>query len=272
MKRLYHQILEDQPEPTSYFRSDRRKSGEPVDLQIDWNYDRNDEGKVTGLISIITDITERKKAEEELKKHHDNLEDLVIERTKALENNNKELIDAMALANKMKVKAESANKAKSEFLANMSHELRTPMHGILSFARFGLNKIDIVPKEKLVHYYSQIFESGNRLMLLLNDLLDLSKLEAGRVEYQLRKQDFMSVENAIIQEFSTMIKEKKLVYEFLHSDVETTAVFDPQKITQVFRNLLSNAIKFTPNGKKITVSIKKSEIENAGDGSLSCGL
>ncbi|NJL60430.1 MAG: PAS domain S-box protein [Desulfobacteraceae bacterium] len=78
--------------------------------------------------------------------------------------------------------AEAANQAKNDFLANMSHEIRTPMHGILSFANFGIRKLDSVPKEKLLYYFQQIYNSGNRLMSLLNDLLDISKIEAGQLK------------------------------------------------------------------------------------------
>ena len=85
--------------------------------------------------------------------------------------------------------AEAANHSKSEFLANMSHELRTPMHSILSFARFGLEKVanDDLSKDKLNKYLSRIEQSGERLLSLLNNLLDLSKLDVGKFPFNPQK-------------------------------------------------------------------------------------
>ncbi|MBU3917605.1 response regulator, partial [bacterium] len=96
--------------------------------------------------------------------------------------------------------AEKANAAKSEFLANMSHELRTPMHAILSFSKFGIRKVKTVPLEKLYHYFSQINTAGNRLLALLNDLFDLSKLESGTLKYQMESNDIKSIIDAEISD------------------------------------------------------------------------
>src|SRR5207245_7746228 len=82
-----------------------------------------------------------------------------------------------------KERAEAANLAKSEFLANMSHELRTPLHGILSFAGFGIKRSAALPPEKLADYFSKIEQSGRVLLALLNDVLDLAKLEASKMSF-----------------------------------------------------------------------------------------
>ncbi len=261
VQKQFFQNLKEQPEPTPYYLSNRKKNGDIIDLQLDWNFEFNEEGEVTGIISIVTDITKRKKAEEELEKHREHLEELVIERTRELRINNEELRKAIALATELKVKAEAANTAKSEFLSNMSHELRTPMHGILSFARLGINKIDSAPKEKLHRYFQQIHNSGNRLMDLLNDLLDLSKLEAGKMVYHMEMHDLKSFVNIIVQEFSSVISEKNLILEVVDPKISTRAAFDTSKISQVIRNLISNAAKFTSEGKKITVCFEDAEIE-----------
>jgi signal transduction histidine kinase len=150
-----------------------------------------------------------------------------------------------------KLNADRANQSKSEFLANMSHELRTPMHAILSFAGMGQEKaLDATP-EKLQQYFSRISESGQRLLALLNDLLDLSKLEAGAVQCHFKSNRLTKIVNTVLQEMSGLIKENGVIVEHESADVEAKAVCDSEKIIQVVRNLLSNAVKFTPTGKSI---------------------
>jgi signal transduction histidine kinase len=117
-----------------------------------------------------------------------------------------------------------------------------------------MKRIDKVPKEKLLHYFEQINASATRLMVLLNDLLDLSKLEAGRMDYQMKKGDVRQVVNTTLSELSMTIREKGLLLEVVEPKVSTEATFDSLKIGQVIHNLVSNAIKFTPPGKRITIS------------------
>jgi len=156
---------------------------------------------------------------------------------------------------KAKEAAESANEAKSEFLANMSHEFRTPMNAILNYSKFGISKIDKASKEDTLRYFKQIKKSGERLMPLINDLLDLSKLEAGRMSYQLEKKDVYKVVYSIISELTPLFTNKEISYEITNdNDVSTIAFIDYRKISQVVRNLLANAINYTPAGKKIRVS------------------
>lgn len=154
--------------------------------------------------------------------------------------------------------AESANKARSEFLANMSHELRTPLHGILSFAKFGEKKWDKVDREKLRDYFAKIINSGDILLRLLNDLLDLAKLEAGKMQCSFREARLSPLVQVTLEEFAQLAMERDLDIAFVDSMDPATphAVFDPERIQQVVRNLLSNAIKFSPGGGKITVTIE----------------
>ena len=163
---------------------------------------------------------------------------------------------AMALQNLKKAKeiAESANKTKSEFLSNISHEVRTPMHQILSYSQFGVKKIDKVDKEKLLHYFLKIGVIGSNVLALLNDLLDLSKTESGKFDYDMRKQDLKPIIQNVSNEFIPLISEKDLFLEIENNNLPLQIVCDGSKIGQVIRNLLSNAIKFTEKGKKINIS------------------
>lgn len=158
-----------------------------------------------------------------------------------------------------KQQAEQANKSKSVFLANISHELRTPMHGILSFARFGQQKIDTVDKERLKSYFDEISDCGARLMSLLNDLLDLSKLEAGKATYNMRNSNLIDVLDTVQSEMQAFAEEKQLKIEISKPNDQIIAEFDPEKILQVLRNIISNAIKFSNEGSTINISVNTNE-------------
>jgi len=135
----------------------------------------------------------------------------------------------------------------------MSHELRTPLHGILSFSNLGVKKHTTARSDKLLQYFNRINASGNRLLALLNDLLDLSKLEAGKMVLDIKPTSLMEVLEARINEQSALIKEKQLnlIWDKQASDIEVN--IDVARIGQVVTNLLSNAFKFTPEGKKIHI-------------------
>ena len=190
---------------------------------------------------ILRDITQLKAAEDMVKAQNRNLEKTVQQRTSELES-------------ALKV-AEKANQTKSEFLANMSHELRTPMHGILSYAKFGIKRLEKVPLEKLGTYFEQINQSGERLLLLLNDLLDLSKLESGKMAIECAKNDLYKVADNCVQEQAAWIQEKALTLNLVCPSGRIYGQFDAAKIGQVISNLLSNAIKFSPEKTEITMRI-----------------
>ncbi|MCB1852704.1 MAG: PAS domain S-box protein [Gammaproteobacteria bacterium] len=189
---------------------------------------RDIDGNVVGILGTYEDITTRKQAEEQLKLS--------------------------------KMMAQRANEAKSTFLANVSHELRTPMHAILSFSAMGVEKTESAPREKLHRYFSNIHDSGSRLLALVNDLLDLSKLEAGRMLFEKQDNDLRRVAETACNELEEMLDEKNLTVSIEDTAIDTDACFDKDRILQVMYNLLSNAIKFSPEGRHIGISFGATEL------------
>jgi len=153
--------------------------------------------------------------------------------------------------------AEDASAAKSEFLANMSHELRTPLHGILSFARFGVNKHESADSQKLLLYFQRIETAGQTLLRLLNSLLDLSKLEAHAVTVECERLSLKSLLTDVADEFAAIVRERELSLEVTADDPEVKIWADPEKLSQVVRNLVGNAVKFTPPGGKVHIAVEE---------------
>ena len=193
------------------------------------------------IIAAYVDITERKLAEDALRRYSDVMENTVAARTRELR-----------LA---KEAAEAANRTKSEFLANMSHELRTPMHAILSFSRLGTTRIASGPgaAEKVAHYLDRITASGQRLLNLLNDLLDLSRLEAGRMNYSFARRDLVEVTLSVVAELVVVAREKGVRIQADLGPEPVPCWADADRLGQVIRNVLGNAIKFTPAGGQVRI-------------------
>jgi len=142
--------------------------------------------------------------------------------------------------------AEDANKAKSEFLANMSHEIRTPMNAILGFSEIMLNTID---DEQNKSYIQAVLTSGRTLLSLINDILDLSKIEAGQLVINPEAVRLQTIFNEMEQLFKAKVEEKRLTYRF-HCDanIPKILVIDDVRLRQILFNLVGNAIKFTRQG------------------------
>ncbi len=171
--------------------------------------------------SIVRDSTVRKRLEEDLAKQRD--------------------------------RAEEASRLKSEFLASISHELRTPLHAILSYADFGLERSDHAERERLKRYFFEIQDSGALLLTLINDLLDLSRIEAGKMLY---RRSALTV-GVVIDDACyrvTQLAEAKQISLHSQSIPKDWLVYgDYEMLLRVFINLLGNAIKFTPQGGRVEV-------------------
>jgi len=153
-----------------------------------------------------------------------------------------------------KRKAESTNRTKSEFLANMSHELRTPLNHIIGFTELIVDKNFGGLNDTQEEYLNDVLTSSRHLLSLINDILDLSKVEAGKLELNLTEVDL----RGLLENGLTMIKEKSLKHGIKISldvnGIPDTIQADERKLRQIFYNLLSNAVKFTPDGGEIRVA------------------
>lgn len=193
------------------------------------------------VVWLARDVSARKLAEIELRQARDYLVEQVALQT----------ADLVAA----KEKADAANLAKTQFLSNMSHELRTPMHAILSFARLGLDKAEQATPDKLKRYFSNIADSGERMLALVNDLLDVTRLESGKMAFSLTEQPLKPLIESIMVELDELAKRQALQVVLQTDGTEPVFGFDRLRIGQVIRNLLSNAIKFSREHEQVLIEL-----------------
>ncbi len=164
--------------------------------------------------------------------------------------------DAFYQSETLTKKLTQANRLKSEFLTNMSHELRTPMHHIANYSHIGIKRIN-TDKEKVLKCFENVISANNRMMVLVDNLFDLSRLETGKIEYSFEEIDVFRMINDSISKFSQELEEKELSILMDQPDVSYKIACDQFRINQVIQNLLSNSIKFSPKNKNIAVLFGK---------------
>ena len=173
---------------------------------------------------------------------------------KQLRENNASLEEARHLAEQSFHVAEEANKAKSTFLSNMSHDIRTPMNAIIGFTTLAVSNID--NREKVKDYLSKILSSSQHLLSLINDVLDMSRIESGKINLEETEANLSDILHDIKTIISGQIHAKQLELYMDVMDVTDEDVFcDKTRLNQVLLNLLSNAIKFTPAGGTVSVRV-----------------
>lgn len=219
----------------------------------------DDKGSLCNYLQVRQDITETKRAEEELRRYHEHLEEQVQQRTA-------ELILARDAA-------EAANRAKSVFLASMSHELRTPLNAILGFS--NLMRQDPSISRTQTENLDIINRSGEHLLTLINDVLDMAKIEAGRLQIEHKVFDLGALVRDVVDMMQIRAQEKNLKLILDQSSAFPRYIKgDEARLRQVLINLVGNAVKFTDNGgvtvrlgvKENTVSHLLIEVEDTGCG------
>lgn len=197
----------------------RHGDGSRRDTRIAKAAIEDEHGRVTGVLSILMDVSEFREAERATREARD--------------------------------AAEEASRAKSEFVANMSHELRTPLQSILGFAELGMLRGRTQPK--LAEMFEDIHLAGKRMLTLVNDLLEVSKLESTVGTFHLERIDLRGVVRPVIRELEPLLERSHLMMDVDMSDTPLVAKADPLRFQQVIRNVVANAIKFSPPGSTITL-------------------
>ena len=219
----------------------RNKKGKLTDVLLNGSVFKDDEGNVLGVVIVARDITEQKRIVRESNKAK-----LAAEL-------------AAAIAEEAKTRAESATqiaqhavKSKQQFLSNMSHEIRTPMNAIIGFTKVLL-RTDLTEKQQ--EYLNAIEMSGNSLIVLINDILDLAKVDAGKMTFEKIPFNMASSISAMLHLFEPKIQEKNLILVKKYDNkIPKVLIGDSVRLHQIILNLVSNAVKFTSKGK-ITVSV-----------------
>lgn len=204
-----------------------------------------EDGVTRAVLGVGIDITERKKADDELRRYHDHLEDLVKERTSEL-----------AVA---KEKAEESDRLKSAFLATMSHELRTPLNSIIGFSGVLLQGLAGPLNEEQQKQMGMVCRSAEHLLALINDVLDISKIESGQLTFSIETFDLGASLASLVRSAAPLAEKRGLSLEHEISPSVGEVTTDRRRVEQIVLNLLSNAIKFTERGSVRLVA-------TAGDG------
>jgi len=225
----------------------RHKNGKLTDVLFNGSVYKDGRGNVLGVVIVARDVTEQKRIATELTEAK-----VAAELATAVAEEAKRKAESAALI------AEDAVKAKQQFLSNMSHEIRTPMNAIIGFTKVVL-KTELSEKQK--EYLNAIKISGDALIVLINDILDLAKVDAGKMTFEQTPFKLASSISAMLHLFEPKIQEKNLtLIKEYDKNIPKVLSGDPVRLHQIILNLVSNAVKFTTAGKiTVKVQLKKEE-------------
>jgi PAS domain S-box-containing protein len=224
-----------------------RKDGRVIWISENARAVRDEEGRVLYFEGTVVDVTERKLAEGSLRRNRDELESRVRDRTLELARINQALEEEVAVRKRAEEAAAAANRAKSAFLASMSHEIRTPMNAILGYAQ--VLERDPTLRASQREALQTVLSSGNHLLELIDDVLDISKIEAGRVELRPTEFELDGLLRDVAGMFRQRCRQKSIALRVEDMSGESRRVIgDERKLRQVLINLMGNAVKFTDHG------------------------
>lgn len=219
----------------------QHKNGHLIDVSVSTAALLDEYGYVSSFMAMFTDISVRKQAQQALKQEKLHLAQRVEERTLELQQVNQKLAQS--------------SKLKDEFLANISHELRTPLNSILGVSEALLEGIYGELVDKQPQFISQIYQSGEHLLALINDVLDVSKIEAGKLSLQCSDTDIITLCEENIEIIKNIAYKKQISISSSFNITKTHLFIDHKRVKQILLNLLTNAIKFTPEQGNIGLSV-----------------
>jgi PAS domain S-box-containing protein len=213
----------EQPPPTPYYSLSRKKTGENIDIQIDWTYLRDERGCLTGYLSIVSDITERRQAERETRR--------------ALE------------------KEREVNQLKTDFINIASHEFRTPLTVILGSIRFLLKRYDRLSDERRFEHFQRIREAGTRLQESIEEMLTIGRTDSGRLNPDPRPIDLDRFGRELIEEIRVG-SDNDRIFSLRVDHLPETVSLDRKLLHHILTNLLFNAVKYSPKETCIDLAIE----------------
>ncbi|UCG14258.1 MAG: PAS domain S-box protein, partial [Deltaproteobacteria bacterium] len=224
------------------------KDTTPIPVLISASILVDGDGQNAGTVGFNKDLRERKRVEEALRDSHEKLEEYSRTLEEKVEQRTSELADAMNEAQEARTAAERASEAKSGFLANMSHELRTPLNAIIGYSEMLQEEAEDLDQEDFIPDLEKIRRAGKHLLELINGVLDLSKIEAGKMDLYLETFDVPSVVRDVVATINPLVEQNDNTLQVDCAEDLGTIKADLTKVRQSLFNLLSNASKFTEHG------------------------